>query len=227
MKNEIYGYIYMIVNLVNGKRYVGQTTNDLYTRFRGHIRKSRQTSHRTFNMPILKAINKYGEQNFVYGEICTASSQKELNKLESKYIKIYQTNDSKFGYNVQEIDSNGTYRHSLETRKKISHANSFGKKNEVNKANGKKSRGSKRLNSSSKYICVAKRKGGWEASCKINNKRIYLGLYNSEEEAAQARDIAELNYLGDAAILNFPELKQEYLNGTIYPKRKTKQVVLT
>lgn len=45
---EVIGVIYLIWNLVNGKRYVGQTTQPLKKRFDAHARDKKTPSTETF-----------------------------------------------------------------------------------------------------------------------------------------------------------------------------------
>ena len=46
---------------------------------------------------------------------------------------------------------------------------------------------------------------GWSARICVNQKKIYIGHYFTEEEAARAYDHAARQLHGDYAILNFPE----------------------
>lgn len=86
--------IYKITNKVNGKVYIGQTTKTLEHRKEGHL----QAARNGLNRHLYNAIRKYGEDNFVFEKICTASSRSELNYLEAKYILEYDS--VRNGYNM-------------------------------------------------------------------------------------------------------------------------------
>ena len=88
--------IYSIKNLVNGKIYIGQT-NDLDIRWNQHKSNLRQNKH--INSHLQNAWNKYGEENFEFKLIKECESE-ELNKLEKYYIKLYNSNNSNYGYNL-------------------------------------------------------------------------------------------------------------------------------
>ena len=81
--------IYCITNLINGKQYIGQSTN-IELRFRSH--KSSKD-----NYPIHNAIQKYGEHNFKFEIICKCSEDK-LDEEEIKFINLYST--VLLGYNL-------------------------------------------------------------------------------------------------------------------------------
>lgn len=222
MGNRAYGRIYMIVNLINGKRYVGQTTQTISQRFYQHTMAAKHENHKNFNTLISRAIRKHGVQNFVYGEICVAHSRKELNCLESKYINEYITADLKNGYNVQKIDLNGNYKHSEETKNRIKISHSSVENKQIASNKGKKLRGQSHSCSLSEYVGVSttRNRRHWVAQHYKEGKQIQIGTYNTEIEAAQARDIAELEYVGHEAILNFPELRNSYLKGETIPQKR-------
>jgi hypothetical protein len=65
---------------------------------------------------------------------------------------------------------------------------------------------------SSRYIGVSLEKGRnkWLAYINYNGKRIHLGRFDSEIEAARAYDRAAIKYHGEFARLNFP--REDYAN---------------
>lgn len=102
MERNVYGYIYMIRNTVNGKIYFGQTKNSFKKRYGSNFEKH------THNQHLKNSIKKYGVENFeVREEFDVAYSKEELDELENLYIKIYNTIDSRFGYNKRYGGSHG------------------------------------------------------------------------------------------------------------------------
>jgi hypothetical protein len=61
----------------------------------------------------------------------------------------------------------------------------------------------KMTNCSSQYLGVCKKGKKWEVDCSVNSKLIYIGRYNTEEEAAKAyNDFVIKNNLQDFTFLN-------------------------
>lgn len=58
-----------------------------------------------------------------------------------------------------------------------------------------------------KGVYFFKRDQRWRANLVVNYKKVFLGTYDSPEEAAQVYDRAALQYFGNFAWLNFPILK--------------------
>lgn len=119
----VYGYIYLIKNNINGKLYIGQTTQGFDSRYKGGLYNATSNKH------LKSSIEKYGIENFTINkEFDLAYSKDELDKLEDMYIKIYKTYDNEFGYNKKFGGSSGKLN--KEALDKISGANhyNYGKK---------------------------------------------------------------------------------------------------
>ena len=91
----MYGSIYKITNKINGKIYIGQTIQKPIERFYQHCAKSAKGE--VLNMPIHKAILKYGKNNFSF-EILETINKNKLNERERYWISYYDSYNS--GYNA-------------------------------------------------------------------------------------------------------------------------------
>lgn len=111
----MYGLIYCITNTVNGKQYVGQTTYTIKERW-GWPLKSLPFSP---TCAINSAVRKYGPESFTIVQIDEAESQDELNEKEVHHIARLGTYGG--GYNLTP-GGKKYFKHSPETRKKISEA---------------------------------------------------------------------------------------------------------
>src|SRR5690606_40013684 len=81
-------------------------------------------------------------------------------------------------------------------------------------------------NPSSKYHGVLYNKFGksWQGKVRYGgNGTYFIANFNTEIEAAIARDIKELEYYGMGATLNFPNLLEDYISGKISVRKKTKR----
>ena len=105
--------IYEIVNIINNKKYIGQSVN-ISARFRHHKNKLRKNEHR--NSYLQHAWNKYGEENFIFNVIITCDENK-LDELEMFYISTYDTCNRNHGSNIDN-GGNSNKHLSEETRKK-------------------------------------------------------------------------------------------------------------
>jgi group I intron endonuclease len=112
-----FGVIYKIVNTINGKIYIGQTTN-ASERKNQH---ERCCMNKNNNKLLYKAMRKYGVDNFLFSVIEKCYNRKELNEMEYHYIIQYRTYvefENCNGYNMTMGDQSCGI--SEETKRKIS-----------------------------------------------------------------------------------------------------------
>jgi len=70
------GYIYLITNIDNGNKYVGQTLSNVKVRFQQHISEANK---RNKNNRFHNALRKYGREKFQYKQLLAInSSNKDL-----------------------------------------------------------------------------------------------------------------------------------------------------
>lgn len=111
--------IYQIRNTINGKIYVGSSVN-LRKRKNGHLSTLRRGIHSSTHLQ--RAFNKYGEEAFVF-EVLELCDVNELEDRETFWIKEKNANNHDYGYNSRiYVESNLGFRHSEESKRKISEA---------------------------------------------------------------------------------------------------------
>lgn len=124
--------VYMHINKINNKRYVGLTCQELERRWEngyGYLLKNKEGMYR---QPLFaRAILKYGWDGFEHIIIANNLTKKEAEQMEIDLISQYNTTDKRFGYNIRE--GGNTTKLSEDTKAKISMANKgkhAGKKNQ-------------------------------------------------------------------------------------------------
>lgn len=105
--------IYLITNLINNKKYVGQTKCVPHKRFKSHIADKKRI--------LYSAIRKYGVENFKFEVIYQTLDVDHIDFLECHFIKEHNSliSGDGWGYNL-ESGGNLNKKLSVETRHKIS-----------------------------------------------------------------------------------------------------------
>ena len=118
--------IYCIENLINHKKYIGQSI-DIYKRWRTH--KSELNQHKHVNDYLQRAWDKYGSDCFKFYVLETCDLL-QLDELEVKFIQKFDTTNSHKGYNLN-MGGNGNQSPSEYVRQKMrdNHADVSGDKN--------------------------------------------------------------------------------------------------
>ena len=98
------GYIYLITNKLNNKKYVGQTiSDDINTRWKQYKKMDKTSIGRC----LYNSLVKYGVDNFNFQIICVCFNE-DCNKFEKEYIKKINT-ISPNGYNLMEGGNNSKH----------------------------------------------------------------------------------------------------------------------
>ena len=101
--------VYMHVNKINQKKYIGITSQKPKRRWKN----GRGYSEQYF----ARAINKYGWENFDHFILCEGLEEDEAKEMEIALIAKYNANDSDFGYNCT-IGGDGVTKYSTEEERK-------------------------------------------------------------------------------------------------------------
>lgn len=101
------GFIYLITNNVNNKKYVGQTIGSIQERWNQHLRATREKGSRH----LYDVIKKYGYQSFSIQKIEEVPNE-QLNERECFWISHYDS--FKNGYNMTSGGEGGYYHSSDE-----------------------------------------------------------------------------------------------------------------
>ena len=127
--------IYCIENLINGKKYIGQSVN---IKRRLSIHKTLLKNGKHHNEFLQRAWDKYGVDNFAFYTLVECSVS-ELDSLEIYYIDVHNTTDDSKGYNHE---SGGHINKTLseDTKIKIGKANKGHRHTPETKAKMSKSR---------------------------------------------------------------------------------------
>jgi group I intron endonuclease len=193
------GYIYLITNKINGKKYIGQSKcDDINKRWKQH----KMCSKRYIGTYLFNAYKKHGIENFIFKIICICFD-KDCDIYEKEYIKKYNT-IAPNGYNltpgghcgITHPDSIEKMRESLkkswteERRKEMSirisgeNAPNYGKK----------------ISDEQKEILREKRKQYWENMSKEEYERICNERKGRIKNKASSDNLLKFIKLGSAKL---------------------------
>ena len=216
--------IYEIFNMVNGKSYIGQSTN-ITQRLSRHKSELRHNKHQ--NLHLQNAWNKHGEHSFLFNilEYCNID---ELDDIERYYINIWNLTNSQYGYNVESggnlnktlsektrkkiSESKKGKTHSLETRKKMSENNAryWEGKKRSKRTKKKISESMSEVHNTTGFFRVSKNK---KNSCKQGFIWNYQYSLGSKRKSITAVDLKTLE----------KKVKKEGLEWEILDDEKAKQ----
>lgn len=113
--------VYKILNLCNGKMYIGSTVDSFKIRFKTHINKLRNNRHPNYHLQA--AFNKYGEENLEFSILYFGTGLEEIRDKEQEYITSLNVCDTNIGYNLDpdiynRVRSEKTNRQISETLKR-------------------------------------------------------------------------------------------------------------
>lgn len=113
--------VYLVTNVLNGKRYVGLTAGSLVNRWDLHLSQSRRSRSR---QPLHAAIRKYGVDSFRVETIEMCSSEDQLRERERHWIRELGTFIAEGkGYNAT-LGGDGLlgYRHTDDAKRRMGEA---------------------------------------------------------------------------------------------------------
>jgi len=119
--------IYCILNTVNGKFYIGSTTN-LWRRYKNHFNDLSKNQHHSVYLQ--RAFNKYGNEAFEFHVLEVVEKEEGIYLIEQKYLDFLKPYNRQIGYNVENhvsIRSKETIAKIVATRKANGNSEKFQK----------------------------------------------------------------------------------------------------
>lgn len=87
--------LYLVINQINEKIYIGKTTIGLAKRWKHHVRDCKRKRNRLY-----AAMRKYGANRFSVHHLSFADTPEDLNRSEAWWIAKLNSRDPEIGYNM-------------------------------------------------------------------------------------------------------------------------------
>ncbi len=100
--------IYLVTNNINGKRYIGKTSQSVEKRWYQHC-KNAEYGHDTY---LYRAIRKYGKNNFTVELLCEGLDEEEIVMIEAHSPEYNMT----LGGDGGDTSSSPNYKHAMINR---------------------------------------------------------------------------------------------------------------
>ena len=188
------GSIYKITNIVNGKCYIGRTS-DFYRRSHHYVYDFNNQRSRQINEYMLRSMIKHGIEKFTFSviEVC---DQDIMEERELFWMRYFNSTSRDFGYNLRTDECGAMIVHDL-TRKKIS------ERLKKEWADGVRSKHSEKL------------KISWESRDRDKQGSLFSKIKTKYQYHIKSDDVDK--------IILYPELKEMKLHGCInkFAKYKT------
>jgi group I intron endonuclease len=194
-----YGLIYVIENTLNGKCYVGQTTQGLKQRFREHL-----NDNRGYCRVLCNALRKYGKENFRVFEISEGRDKDDLDYLEKVWIMLFDSIAT--GYNLKSGGYKGLPSEETKIRLRLAQANRPPQSTETRQ---KRSRSILNMDPADKLARGQKISLALKGKAKSAEHRAALSLSKTGKSMARTN---EHNQKISAALKGKPKTDQHILN---------------
>ena len=157
--------LYKHVNLINNKIYIGITLNDVNRRWQNG-------SGYKNNKHFYNAIKKYGwNDGFSHEILFVELSKEEAEIKEIELINFYKSNNSNYGYNIDN-GGNANGKMSILTKQKISNANKGKKRTKESKKIMSEKAKNMTLEHKNKISQKNKGKTPWNKGLKLSDEEI-------------------------------------------------------
>lgn len=91
--------VYLLINEVNGKYYVGKTVSKNLNKYLS-VKRWAARHNKNLGMPLVRAMRKHGVENFSTSVLAKVDNPAQLLELEKVWIIALDSRNPRYGYNV-------------------------------------------------------------------------------------------------------------------------------